>query len=217
MGVKTKSKGSGRVISKEQYDLLYESFIKHRSCRKAAIDAGVETPTAKKYILRGTNLFPCIRDRVEAAESKAMVEQDYQVTLRRRRHLSMVDKIGDKLQKVLDEVEFVPTSGYIMDENGDPIRGADGKPLMAVNEDAMGKILGLIKEMKNLSAEEVRSAPAQSTPAAAVQINVQGRAQEVERAVAGGVGMMQGTESERDLLGLVRKEAKSRNIIVDVE
>lgn len=214
MARKTKSPGSGRSITKETYDALYNSYAEHGSIRRAARDANVEIATAKKYINKGTDRFPCIKDRVMAVDQRVHAEQDYALTVRRRTCVDLGDKLLAKLEKEIDNLNFEPSGKYVFGEDGEPVLGPDGKHVRVVDEETLAKVVAIIKELKSLTDTQD---PRPAAPGAAVQVNfyetASDNARAVQRVATDGAGMVQGSESESGIRDLVRGEAKRRRVI----
>lgn len=217
---KTSSIGSGRSITQEIYDSMLLSYTEHRSIEQAATDAGISYETAKKYVNRGSKKFPAIGPRVNAIMERARKEQDAVLVQQRKFFVESVLDLASKAADALPNLQLLPKHQHIIDENGEIIRGKNGKPLMGVDEASMGKIVDVFTKVADL-VERLANPGGVASPGGQQTINVQTnivldhKAVETEAQVAleklGHVqSLVIGTDEENEVRQVLTVEAKRR-------
>ena len=221
---KTTSIGSGRSITQGVYDAMLKSYLEHRSVKQAALDAGVAVETSQKYIDIGTEQFPAIRPRVDAIMVRAREEEDDALVHQRHFFRENLISIAEKAAEVLPRLHVVPRHQFITEEDGTVITGDDGKPLMAVDEVTLSKLVdvfGKIAEMVERLGGTAQQGQAQQIN---IHTNVNVDHDAVKAEVQGAIkrlgttqSLMVGTDEEGAIRAALVKESQRRATIQDVE
>ena len=221
---KTTSIGSGRSITQCVYDAMLKSYLEHRSVKQAALDAGVAVETSQKYIDIGTEQFPAIRPRVDAIMVRAREEEDDALVHQRHFFQENLISIAEKAAEVLPRLQVVPRHQFITDDEGEIVTGDDGKPLMAVDEVTLSKLVdvfGKIAEMvERLGGTAQQGQAQQINVHTSVHIDHDAVKSEVQGALKsfGSVhSLMVGTEKEEDIRSALAKEAQRRITLPEME
>jgi len=160
---------SGRHISKEQYDKLFESYMQYENIKRAAEDADVTIDTATKYIAKGTSRFPAIRERIQNIHSRALQEQDTQVVEHVRVFKQTAVRLVEEQVAVLSNVRFMPKGKHAVDAAGNELK-INGRPVIEVDETTFGKIVVNLRECINLYESLAQKETGQGTKTGGIHI-----------------------------------------------
>jgi len=221
---KKTSIGSGRTITQSAYDSMLASYLENRSIKQAAIDACVAPETAQKYIDVGTNAFPAIKQRVDRIMQRAMQEEDDALVQQRHFFQENLLEIAQRAADVLPSLQFRPRHQHVVDEAGEIVLGKNGKPLMAVDEVTLSRLVDIFGKISELLGNVSGSGQPQQGQQIQINTNVSIDHDAVKSEVASAVrklgktqSLMVGTDKELDVRSALAKEAVRRSELQDVE
>lgn len=162
----------GAHVTKREYDLMLASYAEHGSITRAAKDAGVAMSTARKYIYQGSAAYPAICDRITKIQEREREIEDADLLSRRRLFKNGITDAAERVIEKLGSTEINLSGSFVMDPStGEPKLGADGTPLVAIDEGTLKSVVTVLRDMYSLLSDVDRKESAQQ-PAAGNTLNL---------------------------------------------
>jgi hypothetical protein len=213
-----------RSVSVQDYNDMFEMFYKTGSVLQVSKLLGIPLSTTKYYINEGNDKFPCIRNRVNDIEQRAIAAKDEELVAVQRKFKETALVLVDSSLDALKRVNFIPKGAYKTDERGNVVYDDYGNPTVEIDEDTLRSIVGSVRELHSLigdiSGEGRGSSGSGDSGGVQVNINIDRDAVRAEAgAVQKSLSSVGGAPIEEvELVEAIRSEAMNRmQGTIDVE